>query len=200
MFLKKIDGTTDMDSYAALSLLVMIAKAKPSVALANLEIIQSHGLTGDYNSRRLSAELLISLSKKNTRYPADHVIFTSLFDSLMETFLKFDKFTSFAANSIDFIYTVCDTPDVLCTKILAEMYKSIEQTMIKNTDNEEEASLPTELLIRFIFMLGHIALQQLIFLDISVYSELRRRNQVNISSFFQIFFARCPHFLSVPIA
>ncbi|XP_045448315.1 condensin complex subunit 1 [Melitaea cinxia] len=178
MFLKKIDGTTDMDSYAALSLLVMIAKAKPSVALANLEIIQSHGLTGDYNSRRLSAELLISLSKKNTRYPADHVIFTSLFDSLMETFLKFDKFTSFAANSIDFIYAVCDTPDVLCTKILAEMYKSIEQTMIKNTDNEEEASLPTELLIRFIFMLGHIALQQLIFLDISVYSELRRRNQV----------------------
>lgn len=194
MFLKKIDGTTDMDSYAALSLLVMIAKAKPSVALANLEIIQSHGLTGNYNSRRLSAELLISLSKKNTRYPADHAIFTSFFVSLMDTFLKFDKFASLAGHSIDFIYAVCDTPDVICTKILAEMYNSIEQTIIKDTDNEEEASLPTELLIRFIFMLGHIALQQLIFLDISVYSELRRRNQVNISSFFHHYFCKMSSF------
>ncbi|XP_047533582.1 condensin complex subunit 1 [Vanessa atalanta] len=178
MFLKKIDGTTDMDSYAALSFLVMIAKAKPSVALANIEVIQTHGLTGDYDTRRLSVELLISLSKKNTRYPADHTIFTSLYDSLMEAFLKFDKFTAFAANSVDLIYAVCDTPDVICTKILAEMYKCIEQSLVKDADNEEEASLPTELLIRFIFMLGHIALQQLIYLDITVYSELRRRNQV----------------------
>ncbi|XP_039753451.1 condensin complex subunit 1 [Pararge aegeria] len=183
MFLKKIDGTTDMDSYAALSLLVMISKAKPSVALANIEVIQAHGLTGDYNSRRLSAELLTSLSKKNQRYPADHTIFTTLYESLMETFSSSDKFSSFAASSIDFIYAVCDTPDVMCTKILTEMYKrieemckSIEDTLVK--DGEEEASIPYELLTRFIFVLGHIALQQLIYLDISVYSELRRRNQV----------------------
>lgn len=177
MFLKKIDGTTDMDSYAALSLLVMISKAKPSVALANIEVIQTHGLTADYHSRSLSAELLATLAKKNQRYPADHAIFTSLYESLMETFSQFDKFASFAANSIDFIYAVCDVPDVLTTKILAEMYKRIEETLVKEDD--EEASLPSELLTRFIFVLGHVALQHLIYLDISVYSELRRRNQVS---------------------
>ncbi|CAK1580335.1 unnamed protein product [Parnassius mnemosyne] len=178
MFLKKIDGTTDMDSYAALSFLVMIAKAKPSVAQANLEVIQNHGLTGDYNSRNLSAQLLLSLSKKNQRYPADHAIFTSVYDSLMETFNKNKNFTSFAANAVDLIYAICDTPDVLCTKMLADMYKRIEEVMVKEKDNEEEASIPTELLTRFVFVLGQIALQQLIHLDISVYSELRRRNQV----------------------
>lgn len=179
MFLKKIDGTTDMDSYAALSLLVMIAKAKPSVAQANIEIIQEHGLTADYNSRCLSAQLLLSLSAKNQRYPAEHPMFTSLFDSLMETFSEFNKFSSFAGYSIDFIYAVCDTPEAICTKLLAEMYRRIEKETVKDNENEEDASFPTELLLRFIFVLGHIALQQLIYLDINVYSELRRRNQVS---------------------
>ncbi|XP_052741193.1 condensin complex subunit 1 [Bicyclus anynana] len=176
IFLKKIDGTTDSDSYAALTLLVMISKAKPSVALANIEVIQTHGLTGDYNSRRLSAELLTSLGNKSQKYPADHAIFTSLYESLLETFSKCDKFASFASNSIDFIYAVCDTPDVICTKILAEMYKRVEETVIK--EGEDEASVPTEMLTRFIFVLGHVALQQLIYLDICVYNELRRRNEV----------------------
>ncbi|XP_028168490.1 condensin complex subunit 1 [Ostrinia furnacalis] len=178
MFLKKIDGTTDMDSYAALSILVMIAKAKPSVALANLEVIQSHGLTADYNSRNLSAQLLMSLAKKNQRYPADHSMFTSIFDSLLETFSKLNKFVAFAANTIDLIYAVCDTPEIICAKILAEMYKRIEENMVKDAENEEEATFPTELVTRFVFVLGHVALQQLIYLDINVYSELRRRNQV----------------------
>ncbi|XP_063825946.1 condensin complex subunit 1, partial [Ostrinia nubilalis] len=178
MFLKKIDGTTDMDSYAALSILVMIAKAKPSVALANLEVIQSHGLTADYNSRNLSAQLLLSLAKKNQRYPADHSMFTSIFDSLLETFSKLNKFVAFAANTIDLIYAVCDTPETICAKILAEMYKRIEENMVKDAENEEEATFPTELVTRFVFVLGHVALQQLIYLDINVYSELRRRNQV----------------------
>ncbi|KAI5637231.1 non-SMC mitotic condensation complex subunit 1, n-term domain-containing protein [Phthorimaea operculella] len=178
MFLKKIDGTTDMDSYAALSLLVMIARAKPSVALANLEVIQTHGLTADYNSRNLCAQLLLSLAEKHQRYPADHAIFTALYDSLIETFSKLPKFCSFAANSIDFIYAVCDTPEIVCQKLLAEMYKRIEEQMVKEGESEEEVTMPTELLTRFVFMLGHIALQHLIYLDICVYSELRRRNQV----------------------
>lgn len=179
MFLKKIDGTTDTDSYAAISLLVMIAKAKPSVTLANLEVIQAHGLTGDYNTRKLSAQLLLPLVKKSQRYPADHSIFTSLFDSLMEAFSKLNDFASFASNVIDAVYAICDTPEVICSKILAEMYRRIEEMMVKNCDNEEEAAYPTELLTRFVFTLGHVALQQLIYLDISVYSELRRRNQVS---------------------
>lgn len=176
MFLKKIDGTTDMDSYAALSLLVMVAKAKPSVTLANLEVIQAHGLTSDYHSRNLSAQLLLALAKKEQKYPADHAIFTSVFNSLMETFSNFNKFNAFAANTVDLIYAICDTPDVLASKLLAETYRRIEE--YKEGVSEEEASFPTELLTRFVFVLGQVALQQLIYLDISVYSELRRRNQV----------------------
>lgn len=178
MFLKKIDGTTDMDSYAALTLLVMVAKAKPSVAVANLDVIQTHGLTSDYNSRNLSVQLLLSLAKKNQRYPEDHALFTSIYDSLMEVFSKFDRFTAFAANSIDLIYAICDTPEILSAKILAEMYKRIEETIVRDGENEEEITVPVELLTRFVFLLGQVALQQLIYLDINVYSELRRRNQV----------------------
>ncbi|CAD0201294.1 unnamed protein product [Chrysodeixis includens] len=178
MFLKKIDGTTDMDSYAALSLLVMVAKAKPSVAVANLDVVLSHGLTADYNSRNLSVQLLINLTKKTQRYPAEHTIFTSISDSLLETFSKFDKFMSFAGNSIDLIYAICDTPEIICGKILAEMYKRMEEKMVKDSENQDEITLPMELLTRFVFVLGQVAMQQLIYLDIFVYSELRRRNQV----------------------
>lgn len=180
MFLKKIDGTTDMDSYAALTLLVMVAKAKPSVALANLDVIQTHGLTADYNSRNLSVQLLLPLTKKTQRYPVEHAIFTSVIDSLMEAFSKFDRFTDFAANSINLVYGICDTPEVVCAKILAELYKRVEETKVTDGGNEEELSLPIELLTRFVFVLGQVALQQLIYLDINVYSELRRRNQVII--------------------
>ncbi|XP_060803530.1 condensin complex subunit 1 isoform X2 [Amyelois transitella] len=178
MFLKKIDGTTDMDSYAAISILVMISKAQPSVVLANLEVIQTHGLTGDYNSRNLSAQLLLCLAKKNQRYPMDHPIFTAIFDSLLETYSKLNKFMQFATNTIDFIYAVCDSPEILCAKILSEMFKRLQESVVKDQDSEEEASMPTELLTRFVFAVGHVALQQLIYLDTSVYSELRRRNQV----------------------
>ncbi|KAL4715966.1 hypothetical protein ACJJTC_013266, partial [Scirpophaga incertulas] len=178
MFLKKIDGTTDMDSYASLTLLVMIAKAKPSVTLANLEVIQNHGLTAEYNTRNLSAQLLLTLAKKNQRYPADHSMFTAVNESLLYTFYKLNKFVSFASNAIDFIYAVCDSPEIVCTKMLAGMYKKIEENLVKDKDNEDEASFPTELLTRFVFVLGHIALQHLIYLDINIYSELRRRNQV----------------------
>lgn len=178
MFLKKIDGTTDMDSYAALTILVMVAKAKPSVAVANLDVIQSHGLTADYNSRNLSVQLLLPLTKKTQRYPAEHAIFASVFDSLMETFSKLDRFTAFAANSIDLIYAICDTPEIVCEKILAEMYRRVEKTIVTDSGNEGDVSLPVELLTRFVFVLGQVALQQLIYLDINVYSELRRRNQV----------------------
>lgn len=176
--MKKIDGTTDMDSYAALALLVMVSKSKPSVALANLEVIQTHGLTADYNSRNLSAQLLLSLSKKHQRYPADHQIFTTLSESVLETFSKLNKFSSFAANSIDAIYAICDTPEVVSAKLLAEMYRRVQETMVQEGETEEEVTLPAELLTRFVFTLGHVALQQLIYLDVSVYSELRRRNQV----------------------
>lgn len=180
MYLKKIDGTTDMESYAAMSFLVMIAKAKPSMVLANLEVIQTHGLTGDYNSRNLSAQLLLSIAKKNQRYPADHEIFTALYDSLMEAFTTMHQFASFACNTIDVIYAVCDTPEVICTKVLSEMYLKIQEKISKE-ENEEEIMIPSELLTRFIVVLGHVALQQLIYLDIYVYSELRRRNQVIVN-------------------
>ncbi|XP_048478584.1 condensin complex subunit 1 [Plutella xylostella] len=178
MFLKKIDGTTDTDSYAALSLLVMVARAKPSVALANMDVVLQHGLTADYHARTLSAQLLLALGKKNNRYPAEHAIFTAVYDSLMDTFSKCNKFNAFAANCIDLVYATCDTPDTVCSKILTEMYRRMEELIVKDVENEEEASFPTELLIRFVFVLGQVALQQLIYLDICVYSELRRRNQV----------------------
>lgn len=97
----------------------------------------------------------------------------------MHTFLKLNKFCSFAGNTIDLIYAICDTPEIVAIKILSQMYKSIEETMLKDAENEEEVSMPMELLSRFVFLLGQVALQQLIYLDISVYSELRRRNQVS---------------------
>ncbi|CAF4904025.1 unnamed protein product [Pieris macdunnoughi] len=176
MFLKKIDGTTDSDGYAALSLLVMIAKAKPSVAVANLELVRSHGLAGDYDSRDLSAQLLTSLAKRDRRLSADDPIFAALRDSLSEAFTTFEDFVSFAANSLDFVYAACDTPDVVASELLAEMYARIEE---QTTDADDDSTdVPAELLTRFVFVLGHVALQQLIHLDISVYSELRRRNQV----------------------
>ncbi|CAK1551134.1 unnamed protein product [Leptosia nina] len=176
MFLKKIDGTTDSDSYAALSILVMIGNAKPSLVLANMEVIQSHGLTGDCETRDLSAQLLLALARKEQRYPEEHPIFLALHNSLMEAFMEFDEFVSFAAHSVEFIYAVCDTPETLCSKILVGMYRNIEKNILEKED--DMCDVQTERLLRFVFVLGHIALQQLIYLDISVYNELRRRNQV----------------------
>lgn len=184
MFLKKIDGTTDMDSYAALAVLVMVARAKPSVALANLEVIQTHGLTGDYNSRNLSAQLLLSLAKKDQKYPAAHAIFTTVFASLMEAFSTMSRCNAFAATVIDLFYAVCDTPDVLAAKLLSEMYRRMDEMKVRESEDEEEATYPTELLTRFVFALGQVAMRQLIYLDITVYSELRRRNQASLSFLF----------------
>lgn len=175
IFSKKIDGTTDMESFVALSILAMISKAKPSVTLANLEVIQDYGLVGDYNTRSLSVELLLSLGKKSVRYPEDHVLLKKLYVSIVDTFLTMKRFTTFAGRAIDAIYEIFDKPEVLCARLLQELSSKLEETAEKEN---EELSYSVEYLTRFIFLLGHIAMRQLIYLDVNVYSELRRRNQI----------------------
>lgn len=45
-------------------------------------------------------------------------------------------------------------------------------------NTQVSAECPFEVLSRFVFMIGHIALRQMLYLDVAVFCELKRRNML----------------------
>lgn len=177
MFAMKHSETTDDDSYAALSILAMVAKSKPSVATANIEVIQNVGLSGSYRKKVLSLQLLICISQTKQRYPMTSPLFEFLSGCIVDTFFKAEKFASFGTNVINVIYALCNTPDLMCIQLLSTITKRINGYVKKGSD-DAISSYPIQYISRLLILLGHIAMQQLIYLDVTVYGELRRRNEV----------------------
>lgn len=155
----------------------MVSKAKPSVASANIEVIQNVGLTSTYRKKVLCLQLLLSISQTQQRFPMDNQLLKILSNCFIEAFFKSKNFAAFGTSAINVIYALCDTPDLMCIEILSTITEKINQS-IKVNDEGNSSLYSVEYVSRLIVILGHIALQQLIYLDVTVYSELRRRNEV----------------------
>lgn len=160
----------------------MVSKAKPSVAFANIEVIKSVGLTSSYRKKVLCLQLLLSISQMQKRFPMDDQLLKILHDCFIEAFFKSKNFAAFGTSAINVIYALCNTPDLMCIEILSNITEKIHQSVQVN--DEGGSSYSVEYISRLIVVLGHIALQQLIYLDVTVYSELRRRNEVMFRFYF----------------
>ncbi|XP_069703056.1 condensin complex subunit 1 [Periplaneta americana] len=128
------------------------------------------------------------------RFPRDHEIFTNITDILKSGLwnMNDDNYICMSAEAIDVIYQLAEQPDIICGTLLQELIAQVK--LGKAPENEFDAlleepsqkpsepssevptSCPVEVMSRLVFMIGHVSLRHMLYLDIAVFCELKRRN------------------------
>ncbi|XP_037814874.1 condensin complex subunit 1 [Lucilia sericata] len=142
-FTLKLEGTTENESRLALQLLIMCSYAKSSIASANIQIIESIGLgpRGKSDPRIYTSclEFLLnsidqSLSSKYyKRYEVDSPIVQKVTNMFMKFFFhpRVPDFDKLAMKTLQFYYTLCQTPDVISQNIVIELMKKFKAFSVK---------------------------------------------------------------------
>ncbi|XP_046144630.1 condensin complex subunit 1-like isoform X4 [Osmia bicornis bicornis] len=182
-FSMKSSDTNSLDSRTALMLITMIAQAESNIITGNLKVLIKVGLgpraKTDLLLARDTCRALLKIKHKTddienppVRYSNDHEIFTKILILLTENFtnMEEDAYVSFATDAISTIYHLADQPEYLIKKLLLEVYKR----------GQFDIGLPVPffLLSKLLYLVGHVAIREMVHLDISVYRELKRRDVI----------------------
>ncbi|XP_015587406.1 condensin complex subunit 1 [Cephus cinctus] len=186
-FSMKLPDTTPEESRAALVLITMAAKGESAIITGNLDVLLKIGL-----GRRAKTDLLLArdtcralhkIPNNNTdpnkppvRYANDHEIFQNILELLTENFMNLEDecYISFATDAINIIYHLANQPDKLIKEMMLDVVA--KGNFVKN--GSYSAVAPAPLLARLLYLVGHIAIRQMVHLDTAVYKELKRRNEL----------------------
>ncbi|XP_067659519.1 condensin complex subunit 1-like [Haliotis asinina] len=196
-FTLKVLNTTASDSRAALLLLSMAAGAEMEMVKSNIEVLIKEGLgpraEDDFLLAQNACLALVKLGsvKKNRgetaaepfRLPQSHDLFSRLSHLLVSGVTKVDNphWIPLAELSVNVIYKLSEHPDLVCGDILKALTVKTRQLCQESggdgADNSE-TPLPgcsSVHLTRLLSLAGHVALKQLVHLDVSVFGEVKRR-------------------------
>lgn len=138
-------------------------------------------------------------SKFNKRYKHEDEIVVKIISNFMKMFftnndIEFDKI---CIKTFNFIYRLVDTPDVFVQIIALTVFVKMKVISVKlesrvtnaegerlsqvnqsQSGNKVSLSLPIAILSRFIYMIGYVAMKEMIYLDIDVYSNIKYREEL----------------------
>ncbi|RLU17541.1 hypothetical protein DMN91_009776 [Ooceraea biroi] len=186
-FSMKFPGTSAIHSRAALMIITMMCQAKSSIVTSNLDVLVKIGLgpraREDLLLARDACRMLLKIKqdkdveKSPLKYPNDHDIFREILSLLTENFIEADEnaYISFATDALNAVYHLANQPDKLAKQLLLDI---TEKGQFRNAGNGQAVSVPCTVLSKLLYIIGHIAIRQMVHLDISVYKELKRRNAV----------------------
>ncbi|CAK9809075.1 Condensin complex subunit 1 [Anthophora quadrimaculata] len=183
-FSMKSSDTDSLDSRTALMLITMIAQAQDSIITGNLEVLIKVGLgpraKTDLLLARDTCRALLAIKHKSDdieklsiRYTNDHEMFKQILTILMENFTNTeeDGYVSFATDAINAIYHLANQPDHLMKQLLLDVY-----VRGQFNNNSFQHTVSCFLLSKLLYLIGHIAIKEMVHLDTSVYKELKRRD------------------------
>lgn len=186
------------------------SSAKPAVAKSNITLI-----TDILNSRRISEDPRIFVgglklfmnivqpmdqngNKINKicgfyqRFEDNDVIASII--STFKTFFFYPKLSDFeaiATQTIDFVYKMCNAPDLLGQGIIHDICKKVNEFSQKRAERMAETAdcdvgstqpieiyIPKYVLPRIIYMFGYIATKELVFLDNDIYLNVKYREEL----------------------
>ncbi|KAG5344488.1 CND1 protein, partial [Acromyrmex charruanus] len=185
-FSMKYPDTSLIDSRTALMIITMIAQAKSNIASDNLDVLMKIGFgpraKGDLLLVRDACRMLLKIKQNSKdvekpplRYPNDHDMFKEIMMLLTEFFTSTEEnaYISFATDAINVIYHLANQPD----KLIKELLLSItEKSQFMNKETNEISDVSSFVLSKLLYIIGHVAIKQLVHLDVSIYKELKRRN------------------------
>lgn len=119
---------------------------------------------------------------------------TPMIEKCIEMFKKFffypkiHDFDYVAISTFDFLYRLCQTPDklsenllfILCQKIqqISNKIKAAAATTTTTDDGTTTMCLPVYILRRLLFVVGYVAMKEMVFLDIDVYNNMKYRQEL----------------------
>ncbi|XP_076281904.1 condensin complex subunit 1-like isoform X2 [Lasioglossum baleicum] len=184
-FSMKTPDIDSLDSRASLMLITMIAQVQNNIMEDNLEVLIKIGLgpraKTDLLLARDTCRSLLTINNKSddikkpaNRYPNDHKMFKEIFTLLIENFAnkEEDGYISFATDAINAIYHLANQPDHLMQQLTLFIYNQQQF----NNNNLTETIVPSYILSKLFYIIGHIAVKQMVHLDTSIYKELKRRD------------------------
>ncbi|PVH65372.1 hypothetical protein PAHAL_2G476200 [Panicum hallii] len=194
-FCFNINGVRPVQSRGALSVLCMAAKSSPSILGTHLQDIIDIGFgrwakqepllarTACLALQRLSEEDRSKLISTNSG------VFAAL-QGLITSFSLSEKIWYGAADkAISTIYTLHPAPEIFATEIAKKSLSSVFSVLrTEDVSNEDEtqndaflSSLPPSKLGRFLFVISHIALNHLVYIETSV-KKIQKQKRKNESS------------------
>ncbi|XP_054242817.1 condensin complex subunit 1 [Indicator indicator] len=187
---------------AAVMLLGMMARGKPEIIGSNLDVLVTVGLSERaHEDYRLALEVCRAISKlgsnpkpalgKDTapfRLPQDHTLFGCLSETLSQGFAQpSSDWIPFMEAAVALIYQLAEGAEKICAHILQkctqQVLEKLQEADGQKADaggspsraSEGDSSLPAFLLTHLVSLVGEVALQQVVHLEVAVSAELRRR-------------------------
>jgi len=187
-FSMKYPGTLPIDSRVALMIITMMSQIEPNIVINNLDVLVKIGFgpraKKDLLLARDTCRMLLKIRQDNKdieksplRFSNDHDIFCEILSLLTENFIEVDEnaYISFTTDALNVIYHLANQPDELIKKLLLDI---TEKGQFKNKDNDQSLSVSYIVLSKLLYIIGHVAIRQMVHLDVSVYKELKRRNLI----------------------
>ncbi|XP_043285102.1 condensin complex subunit 1 isoform X2 [Venturia canescens] len=201
-FSMKIPDTRPEESRAALALLTMVASTEPSLlSEGNLDVVVKVGLGArakeDFLLARDSCRALLKIRQSSNdpkktpiKFHNDHQMFQEIISLIKDNFTstKDDGYISFVTDAINVVYHLANKPDELMKSVLLDIttksnlfMQQREERLSQEVETEnltQDNGPSVHLLSRLLYIVGHIAIRQMVYLDNAVYKELKRRNAV----------------------
>lgn len=128
-------------------------------------------------------------SKYYKRHDMDHQMITDAAAVFKKIFFfpKMENFDDVASSFFQFVYKMSQQPDTVCQAILTELSQRVLQISEKLKSNDAESQttaangalrVPTFILTRVIFCYGLIVMNEVSFLDIDVYNNMKYRQEL----------------------
>uniref|UniRef100_A0A1A9WR38 Condensin complex subunit 1 n=1 Tax=Glossina brevipalpis TaxID=37001 RepID=A0A1A9WR38_9MUSC len=140
-------------------------------------------------------------TKYYKRYEADCSIVQKVTEMFSKFFFhpRIPDFDQVTMKTLKFYYRLCQTPDVICQNLVFDILKKFKKFAVQLSEitasqqaqahetpfsqaipgtqsqltGAPQLKMPIFLLSRFIFMIGYMALKEMIFLDIDVYNNMK---------------------------
>jgi condensin complex subunit 1 len=215
IYTKKLENVSDNDSRLALQLLVICSNANPSIARANIQIVED--ICFDDSDRlkdsrifSLTLEFMMNLyvDRETDVYPRmeeSNPRVQKIIKSFLGYFLNEDSncFDEVCSKTLQFIYKMCNLPNKMCENIIKNLYKELQilsKTLPKDNEDEggvrmtqdflsqgapmsqksivDQMTISNIHLSRIIFMTGYVAMRELVYLDVDVFSNLKYRQDI----------------------
>eukprot|EP01094_Clydonella_sp_ATCC50884_P012312 TRINITY_DN2231_c0_g1_i2.p1 TRINITY_DN2231_c0_g1~~TRINITY_DN2231_c0_g1_i2.p1 ORF type:complete len:1245 (+),score=332.82 TRINITY_DN2231_c0_g1_i2:437-3736(+) len=182
IFADKIEGVPQEHACSALVVLCFIAEANPDMIFNHFQILLSQGFgercKEDERFAKYACIALQKLVKRKSkdkleppmRFPMNHPMFEKMTTVLKEKSASTARWYPAAEQAINAIYLLAEHPDAICSDVIKSLYDSMRVSA-------EDDACSVERLSKLVFVLGQVALQQIIFLE-DVQVELRRRRTV----------------------
>jgi condensin complex subunit 1 len=161
IYTKKLDNVTNNDSRLALQLLVICSNANPSIARANIQIVEDICFDDSDNLKdsrvfSLTLEFMMNLyaDRETEVYPRieeSNPRVQKIIKSFRGYFLNEDSncFDEVCSKTFQFIYKMCNLPNIISENIIKDLYKELQtlsKTLPKENEDEEGVRMSQDLL------------------------------------------------------